>query len=95
MEAELNQGANLEAIFIERVGNEFAVEERNVRPKRAGSRSLGWGMSPKKEGELVEKAKGELPLNTVPSQALQSELSSSCVTLGRLLTLSKPWSPCL
>ncbi|MXQ98108.1 hypothetical protein E5288_WYG011773 [Bos mutus] len=29
MEAELNQGANLEAIFIERVGNEFAVEERN------------------------------------------------------------------
>lgn len=85
----------MEAIFIELVGNEFAAEERNVRPKTAGSRSLGWGTSPKKEGELVEKAEGELPLNIVPSQALQSQLTSSCVTLGRLLTLSEPWSPCL
>lgn len=78
---------------LHRAGGE--AEERNVRPKRAGSRSLGWGMSPKKEGELVEKAKGQLPFKTVPSQALQSELTSSCVTLGRLLTLAEPWSPCL
>ena len=81
---------------LHRAGGEQVCRRREeCETKRAGSRSLGWGVSPKKEGELVEKAKGELPLNTIPSQALQSELTSSCVTLGRLLTLSKPWSPCL
>ena len=59
-----------------------------MRPKTAGSRSLGPGRSPEKEGELAEKAKGELPVSTVPGQAIQSQLASSCVTLGWLLTLS-------
>lgn len=68
-------------------------KRENVRPKRAGSRSLGWGMSPRRKGASRE-SKGTAALQDSPSQALQSELTS-CVTLGRLLTLAEPWSPCL
>lgn len=68
MEAELNQGANLEATFDRAVGK----QKRGMRPK-SRKQELGWGMSPKEGRELVEKAKDSCPSHS-PKPGLNQSL---------------------